>query len=239
MNWSIELTPKADRQLNRLDQQIVRRINRFIFQRIALLEDRAASAKRSRARSSRTLEVPSRRLPNHRQHRRQAVRILIVRVGNRRESIDKSGTRMSVTASPHLHHQAGERLLTPEQHLMGKPAGTCATSPALSSCLLPPRPTSRESLPALCWPRRHRAACHQRCVAVEHVENVAKFSCTSAAPSRLRKSSIAQCPGYSAASRWPRRPPAGPICAASWPAPKARQETSDRNALFFPSAMGP
>jgi hypothetical protein len=71
MEWSIELTPKADRQLNRLDQQIVRRINRFIFQRIAFLEDPRSIGEALKGTEFGPLEVPGRRLPNHRQHRRQ------------------------------------------------------------------------------------------------------------------------------------------------------------------------
>jgi mRNA interferase RelE/StbE len=86
MNWSIELTPKADRQLNRLDQQIVRRINRFIFQRIALLEDPRSIGEA--LKGTEFGELWKYRVGDYRiiaSIEDKLVRILIVRVGNRRE----------------------------------------------------------------------------------------------------------------------------------------------------------
>ena len=39
MAWSIELDPRAKRELDRLDPQVARRINRVLFERIAFLEN--------------------------------------------------------------------------------------------------------------------------------------------------------------------------------------------------------
>ena len=86
MNWSIELTPKADRQLNRLDQQIVRRINRFIFQRIALLEDPRSIGEA--LKGTEFGELWKYRVGDYRiiaSIEDKLVRLLIVRIGNRRE----------------------------------------------------------------------------------------------------------------------------------------------------------
>jgi mRNA interferase RelE/StbE len=86
MNWSIELTPKADRQLNRLDQQIVRRINRFIFQRIAFLEDPRSIGEA--LKGTEFGELWKYRVGDYRiiaSIEDKLVRILIVRIGNRRE----------------------------------------------------------------------------------------------------------------------------------------------------------
>jgi mRNA interferase RelE/StbE len=86
MEWSIELTPKADRQLNRLDQQIVRRINRFIFQRIAFLEDPRSIGEA--LKGTEFGELWKYRVGDYRiiaSIEDKLVRILIVRIGNRRE----------------------------------------------------------------------------------------------------------------------------------------------------------
>jgi mRNA interferase RelE/StbE len=86
MEWSIELTPKADHQLNRLDQQIVRRINRFIFQRIAFLEDPRSIGEA--LKGTEFGELWKYRVGDYRiiaSIEDKLVRILIVRIGNRRE----------------------------------------------------------------------------------------------------------------------------------------------------------
>ena len=86
MEWSIELTPKADRQLNRLDQQIVRRINRFIFQRIAFLEDPRSIGEALKGKEFG--ELWKYRVGDYRiiaKIEDKLVRILVVRIGNRRE----------------------------------------------------------------------------------------------------------------------------------------------------------
>ena len=85
MEWSIELTPKADRQLNRLDQQIVRRINRFIFQRIAFLEDPRSIGEA--LKGTEFGDLWKYRVGDYRiiaSIEDKLVRILVVRMGNRR-----------------------------------------------------------------------------------------------------------------------------------------------------------
>jgi mRNA interferase RelE/StbE len=85
MEWSIELTPKADRQLNRLDQQIVRRINRFIFQRITFLEDPRSIGET--LKGTEYGDLWKYRVGDYRiiaSIEDKLVRILIVRIGNRR-----------------------------------------------------------------------------------------------------------------------------------------------------------
>jgi mRNA interferase RelE/StbE len=37
--WKIEVSPLADRQLDKLDSQIARRIEKFLHERVAMLED--------------------------------------------------------------------------------------------------------------------------------------------------------------------------------------------------------
>lgn len=37
--WKIEVSPLADRQLDKLDSQISRRIEKFLHERVAMLED--------------------------------------------------------------------------------------------------------------------------------------------------------------------------------------------------------
>ena len=37
--WKIEVSPLADRQLDKLDSQIARRIEKFLQERVAMLED--------------------------------------------------------------------------------------------------------------------------------------------------------------------------------------------------------
>jgi len=39
MGWKVELSPGADRDLDKLDPQHARRILRFLFQRVARLDD--------------------------------------------------------------------------------------------------------------------------------------------------------------------------------------------------------
>ena len=39
MAWKVELSPGADRDLDKLDPQHTRRILKFLFERVALLED--------------------------------------------------------------------------------------------------------------------------------------------------------------------------------------------------------
>ena len=86
MNWSINLDPRAARELERLDPQIVRRINRFIFQRIALLEDPRSIGEALKGKEFG--ELWKYRVGDYRiiaKIEDKLVRILVVRIGNRRE----------------------------------------------------------------------------------------------------------------------------------------------------------
>jgi len=39
MAWSIEFDPKAKRELDSFDRQVARRVARFLFERVAVLDD--------------------------------------------------------------------------------------------------------------------------------------------------------------------------------------------------------
>jgi mRNA interferase RelE/StbE len=86
MKWSINLDPRAARELERLDPQIVRRINRFIFQRIAFLEDPRSIGEA--LKGTEFGDLWKYRVGDYRiiaSIEDKLVRILIVRIGNRRE----------------------------------------------------------------------------------------------------------------------------------------------------------
>jgi mRNA interferase RelE/StbE len=86
MKWSINLDPRAARELERLDPQIVRRINRFIFQRIAFLEDPRSIGEALKGKEFG--ELWKYRVGDYRiiaKIEDKLVRILVVRIGNRRE----------------------------------------------------------------------------------------------------------------------------------------------------------
>ena len=84
MAWKIELTPTADRELDKLDPQVGRRILRFLHQRIAPLDDprRLGEALQGDDLGS----YWKYRIGNYRviaeiQHRQ--VRVLVIRIGHR------------------------------------------------------------------------------------------------------------------------------------------------------------
>jgi mRNA interferase RelE/StbE len=86
MKWSINLDPRAARELERLDPQIVRRINRFIFQRIVFLEDPRSIGEALKGKEFG--ELWKYRVGDYRiiaKIEDKLVRILVVRIGNRRE----------------------------------------------------------------------------------------------------------------------------------------------------------
>jgi mRNA interferase RelE/StbE len=86
MKWSINLDPRAARELERLDPQIVRRINRFIFQRIAFLEDPRSIGEALKGKEFG--ELWKYRVGDYRiiaSIEDKLVRILVVHIGNRRE----------------------------------------------------------------------------------------------------------------------------------------------------------
>jgi mRNA interferase RelE/StbE len=86
MAWSIELGPKAKRQLGQLDQQVARRISRFLFDRIAPLENPRSLGEA--LKGSELGELWMYRVGDYRiiaSIEDKLVRILVVRIGNRRE----------------------------------------------------------------------------------------------------------------------------------------------------------
>jgi mRNA interferase RelE/StbE len=86
MAWSIELGPRATRQMGQLDPQVARRISRFLFERIAPLEN-----PRSIGEALKGTELGDfwkYRVGDYRiiaSIEDKLVRILIVRIGNRRK----------------------------------------------------------------------------------------------------------------------------------------------------------
>jgi mRNA interferase RelE/StbE len=86
MAWSIELGPKAKRQFGQLDQQVARRISRFLFDRIAPLENPRSIGEA--LKGSELGELWMYRVGDYRiiaSIEDKLVRILVVRIGNRRE----------------------------------------------------------------------------------------------------------------------------------------------------------
>lgn len=51
MAWQIKFDDASKKDLAKLDKQIAKRITEFLRERVAVLDDRAALAKRSKARS--------------------------------------------------------------------------------------------------------------------------------------------------------------------------------------------
>jgi mRNA interferase RelE/StbE len=86
MAWRIELDPAAERELSRLDPQVARRILKFLRERVANLEDPRSIGEA--LRGSRLGEFWKYRVGDYRiisSIEDGALRILVVRIGNRRE----------------------------------------------------------------------------------------------------------------------------------------------------------
>jgi mRNA interferase RelE/StbE len=86
MAWSIEIRRNAERQLEQLDPQVARRINRFLFERIAPLENPRSIGEA--LKGSELGDLWKYRVGDYRiiaSIEDKLVRILIVRIGNRRE----------------------------------------------------------------------------------------------------------------------------------------------------------
>jgi mRNA interferase RelE/StbE len=86
MAWSIKIRPKAERQLDQLDPQVARRIIRFLFERVAPLEDPRSIGEA--LKGSELGDLWKYRVGDYRiiaSIEDKLVRILIVRIGNRRE----------------------------------------------------------------------------------------------------------------------------------------------------------
>jgi mRNA interferase RelE/StbE len=86
MAWSIELGPMSKRQLKHLDHQVARRVSRFLFERVARLEDPRSIGEA--LKGSELGELWKYRVGDYRiiaSIEDKLVRILVIRIGNRRE----------------------------------------------------------------------------------------------------------------------------------------------------------
>lgn len=86
MAWSIDFDPRAKRELKQLDPQVARRLSRFLFERIAPLDDPRSIG--DALKGSELGELWKYRVGDYRiivSIEDKRVRILVVRIGNRRE----------------------------------------------------------------------------------------------------------------------------------------------------------
>jgi mRNA interferase RelE/StbE len=86
MAWSINIRPKAERQLDQLDPQVARRIIHFLFERVAQLENPRSIGEA--LKGSELGDLWKYRVGDYRiiaSIEDKLVRILVVRIGNRRE----------------------------------------------------------------------------------------------------------------------------------------------------------
>jgi mRNA interferase RelE/StbE len=86
MAWSIDLDPRARHDLKQLDPQIARRINRFLFERVAQLDNPRSIG--DALKGSELGELWKYRVGDYRiiaSIEDKLVCILVVRIGNRRE----------------------------------------------------------------------------------------------------------------------------------------------------------
>ncbi len=86
MAWSIEIRRNAERQLEQLDPQVARRIIRFLYERVALLDNPRSIGEA--LKGSELGELWKYRVGDYRiiaSIEDKLVRILVVHIGNRRE----------------------------------------------------------------------------------------------------------------------------------------------------------
>jgi len=86
MAWSIEFSPTAQRQLRQQDPQIARRLNRFLFERVAGLDNPRIIGEA--LKGTEYGDLWKYRVGDYRiiaSIEDKLVRILVVRIGNRRE----------------------------------------------------------------------------------------------------------------------------------------------------------
>ena len=86
MVWKVELDPAAERELNRLDPPTARRILAFLYHRVATLDNPRSmgeALKGSHLGEFWKYRVGDHRIISHIED--DTVRILVVRIGNRRE----------------------------------------------------------------------------------------------------------------------------------------------------------
>ena len=86
MAWKVELDPAAVRELDKLDPQVARRILKFLFDRVATLDDPRSigeALKGSELEAFWKYRVGDYRIISSIED--GVMRILVVRIGNRRE----------------------------------------------------------------------------------------------------------------------------------------------------------
>jgi mRNA interferase RelE/StbE len=86
MAWSIKLSPTANKQLDQLDPQVARRLIRFLYDRVSLLDNPRSIGEA--LKGSELGDLWKYRVGDYRiiaSIEDQLVRILVVRIGNRRE----------------------------------------------------------------------------------------------------------------------------------------------------------
>ena len=86
MVWKIELDPAAERELDKLDPPVAKRILRFLYGRVAALDDPRSIG--DALKGSRLGELWKYRVGDYRiiaDIEDGALKILVVRIGNRRE----------------------------------------------------------------------------------------------------------------------------------------------------------
>ena len=86
MAWKVELDPAAEYELDKLDRQVARRILSFLFERVAKLDDPRSigeALKGSKLGAFWKYRVGDYRIVASIED--GALRVLVVRVGNRRE----------------------------------------------------------------------------------------------------------------------------------------------------------
>lgn len=86
MTWTVELDPSVEKDLNRLDPQEAKRILRFLFERVAHLENPRSigeALKGSRFNTLWKYRVGDYRIISSLED--NVARILVVKIGNRKE----------------------------------------------------------------------------------------------------------------------------------------------------------
>jgi mRNA interferase RelE/StbE len=83
--WNVEVSPKAQRQLDELDKPVARRISRFLYERIGKLDDPRQLGERLQGTLSEfwRYRVGDYRIICSLEHERLVV--LVLRIGHRRE----------------------------------------------------------------------------------------------------------------------------------------------------------
>jgi mRNA interferase RelE/StbE len=85
MAWNVEVSPRAQRQLDELDKTVARRISRFLYERIGKLNDPRQIGERLQGTLSEfwRYRVGDYRIICSLEHERLVV--LVLRIGHRRE----------------------------------------------------------------------------------------------------------------------------------------------------------